>query len=357
MANRFGMMYCGTDWLGFDTPDVVDALVAIEDVSRFPILADRSQQGQLDFLYLQRLMANPKGFASNPDFQYADHTSFIDTSGVFYDGNSQGGIYGGTVCAVSIDVKHCTLGVNGMDYSILLPRSTDFVASQPLTKFDPLTFDPTDPTGEIGYSAALDFFYPDQSQRMLLFDLMQTLWDRADPNGYASHMTRSAESGLLPDTPDHHVLMQIAWGDHQVANITAEDEARTIGAGSIAPPLVASRLSGANDPGGAYAYNPSSQFWNVPPITAFPYDGSAIAIYDAGPVGADQYGTEPPPPSDTPNRTGGDPHEAPRRACAGQQQKSDFLANGGLVTEPPQPNGPLPPPYFSGGWMGTCALP
>ena len=358
MANQFGMMYCGTDWLGFDTSDVPNAFLAIQDLSRFPILADRSQQGQLDFLYLQRLMAHPRGFAANAAFQYPDHGSFIDTSAVFYDGNSQGGIYGGTVCSVSIDVKRCALGVNGMGYSVLLPRSTDFVASQPLTKFNPLTFDPTNPTAQIGYSSVVDFFYPDQSQRMLVFDLLQTLWDRADPNGYATHMTASAEAGqTLPNTPDHHVLMQIAWGDHQVANITAEDEARTIGAASISPPLVASRLSGTNDPGGAYSYDPTSPFWDIPPITSFPYDGSAIVIFDAGPVGADQYGTDPPPPSDVPNRTGGDPHEAPRRACAGQHQKAPFLAVEGVVTEPLQPNGPLPPPYFSGGWHNTCTNP
>src|SRR5438132_5986509 len=159
---------------------------------------------------------------------------------------------------------HCTLGVTGMDYSVLLPRSSDYVASHALSAFNPATFDPTNPTGALGYSNVVDFFYPDQSQRMLIFDLIQTLWDRADPNGYASHMSGSAEARLLPDTPDHHVLMQVAWGDHQVANITAEDEARTIGAASIDPPLVSSRLSGANDPGGAYSYEPSSPFWNTP---------------------------------------------------------------------------------------------
>jgi hypothetical protein len=358
MANQFGMMYCGTDWLGFDTSDVPDALLAIQDLSRFAILADRSQQGQLDFLYLQRLMVHPQGFAANPAFQYPDRTSFIDRSGVFYDGNSQGGIYGGTVCSVSIDVKRCALGVNGMDYSTLLPRSTDYVASQPVTAFNPLTFDPSNPTSQIGYSSVLDSFYPDQSQRMLVFDLIQTLWDRADPDGYVTHMTASAEAGhTLPDTPDHHVLMQIAWGDHQVANITAEDEARTMGAAAITPPLVSARLSGSNDPGGVYAYDATSPFWHIPPITSFPYGGSAIVPFDAGPVGADPYGTDAPPPSDVPNRTGGDPHEAPRRACAAQHQKAPFLALDGVVTEPLQPNGPPPPPYFAGGWQGTCTNP
>ena len=356
MANNYGMMYCATDWFGFANSDVPNAVLALSDLSRFPILVDRTEQGELNFLYLQRLMIHPAGFAANPAFQYPDGTTFIDTSQVYYDGNSQGGIYGGTVCAVSVDVKNCVLGVPGMDYSILLPRSSDYVASQPLSAFNPATFDPTNPTGQVGFSNLFDFYYPDQSQRMLLLDLIQTLWDRADPDGYASHMTATAEGGRLPNTPDHHVLFQVAWGDHQVANITAEDEARTIGAASVQPGLLASRLSGNNDPDGPYTYAASAPLWGLPAITSFPFDGSAIVIFDAGPVGADGYGTEPEPPADVPNFTGGDPHEAPRRACAAQQMKSAFLAVNGAVTEPAQPNGPTPPPYFSGGWQGTCAL-
>jgi hypothetical protein len=256
---------------------------------------------------------------------------------------------------VSTDIRRCVLGVPGMDYSILLPRSSDYVATQPLTSYDPTKFDPKDPANQLGYSNLLDASYPDQSRRMLIFDLMQTLWDRADPDGYATHMTASSAGGLLPNTPDHHVLLQAAWGDHQVANITAEDEARTIGAGAIDPPVLDSRLSGSDQVDGAYTYAPSSPFWGLPAITSFPYDGSAIVMFDSGPVGASPYGTDPAPPSDVPNRSGDDPHEAPRRACAGQQQKSDFLTVGGMVTEPLQPDGPVPPPYFSGGWQGTCA--
>ena len=242
-----------------------------------------------------------------------------------------------------------------MDYSILLPRSSDYVATQPLTSFDPSQFDPADPSSAVGFSSVVDFFYPDQAQRMLIFDLIQTLWDRSDPDGYATHMTSSAEGGLLEHTPDHHALLQIAWGDHQVANITAEDEARTIGAGAIDPAVLSTRLSGSNDPGGPYSYDPSSPFWGLPAIASFPYAGSAIVMFDSGPVGASPYGTDPPPPSDVPNRTGQDPHEAPRRACAAQDQKDAFLAIGGMVTEPSQPDGPAPPPYFAGGWQGTCA--
>ena len=339
-AFRFGMMYCATDWTGWATADVPNALIALSDLSRFPLLTDRAQQGELNFLFLARVMVHPKGFSSHPAFQFADGTSFIDTTQPFYDGDSQGGIFGGTVCAVSVDVRRCVLGVSGMDYSILLPRSSDYVAQHPISGIDP-TKVPGDPTGQVGYSNVFDTTYPDQSQRILILDLLQTLWDRADPNGYASHMT-----GGLPNTPAHHVLMQIGYGDHQVANITAEDEARTIGAGGLYPPLVTARYGPYQDP-----------FWNIPAITSFPYDGSAITLFDTGPVrtlpaGCGFQGTDPPPTSDVPNRSGEDPHEAPRRAPWGQVQKSNFLSVGGLVTNP-QPGGA---PYFAGCWDGISGL-
>lgn len=227
-----------------------------------------------------------------------------------------------------------------MDYSVLLPRSSDYVATQPLSAFNPAQFDPNNPTAQVGYSNVFDAAYPDQGQRMLILDLLQTLWDRADPNGYATHIT-----GGLPNTPTHRVLSQIGYGDHQVANITAEDEARTIGAGGIYPPLESARYGPYQD-----------VFWSIPSITEFPYDGSAIVLFDTGPAATlrdcapygTHDGTDPPPTSDTPNRSGEDPHEAPRRAPWGQQQKSDFMQIGGMVTNP-QPGGA---PYFAWCWPG-----
>ena len=60
------------------------------------------------------------------------------------------------------------------------------------------------------------------------------LWDRSEPNGYAQHMTTDP----LPNTPAHTVLLHVAFGDHQVANVATEIEARTIGA-SIHQPAIA----------------------------------------------------------------------------------------------------------------------
>ena len=340
MVGRFGMLYCATDWYGMATADVPNAVVALQDMSRFPMLTDRVQQGELNFLYLARLLVHAKGFSSNKAFQFPSGASFIDRSGVYYDGNSQGGIYGGTVCAVSTDIRRCSLGVPGMAYSVLLPRSSDYVATKPLSSPpDVSNIDTPDPTSLIGYSNFFDFSYPDQSQRMLIIDLIQTLWDRSDPNGYASHMT-----GGLPSTPTHKVLLQVAYGDHQVANITAETEARTIGAAGVFPPVVPQRYGPYKDP-----------FWHIPAIGAYPYDGSAITMFDSGPAtnltSEGKHGTDWPPPIDQPNRSGDDPHSGPRNAPCGQDQKSAFLLPTGTVTNPCGGA-----PYFSYSWDGQSGL-
>jgi hypothetical protein len=419
MANREGMLYCATDWFGFASADVPNAVLALSNLSFFPILIDRTEQGELNFLFLQRVMINPHGFATNSAFKYPDGKSFIDLhDGVYYDGNSQGGIYGGTVCAISIDARRCALGVPGMDYPTLLPRSVDYVATSTVTQeelgalkllaADPASFNPLFPYSVLGYSNLLDAFYPNQAQRQLVLDLLSTLWDRADPDGYASHMTSTAEGGLLPDctgmgvvpaaqekircpvgTPNHHVLMQVAWGDHQVANITAFDEARTIGARAVGTAgtsnklgsgqaLLASRLcshepgKNANDPvDGNYCYNADAPLWDILPITHYPFNGSAIEIFDSGPDGATARGTDPPPPSDVPppdTTKNHDPHEGPRRACVAQDQKGHFFDINGLISgvdgfvwklsQKLTKGGKIDgPPFFDTGWHGTCQLP
>ena len=65
--------------------------------------------------------------------------------------------------------------------------------------------------------------YTNELQRPLVLALIQMLWDRSDPNGYAHHMTTDP----LPNTPPHKVLLHQAFGDHQVANVATEVEART----------------------------------------------------------------------------------------------------------------------------------
>lgn len=332
MASEHGMLECGVRWFGMATADVPNALAALTNLSAFPALIDRVQQGELGFLFAGRAMIHPQGFCAQAAFRRADGSCVIDTQRLYYDGNSQGGIYGGTVVAVSPDLTRGVLGVPGMGYATLLPRSSDYVARCPATQTDP-----ADPRGCIGYSTAFDAGYPDPSQRMLILSLIQNLWDRGDPAGYAEHMTADP----LPRTPAHAVLLQVGYGDHQVANVTAEAEARTVGAGLVSPPLLEGRAS--------YDHYPAIQR-----IGAYPYAGSGMTIFDTGPIrteSASTRGVDEPPSEDVPPRLGEDPHEAPRRSLCGRQQKSDFLQPAGLVTLP------CSAPLFAGSFTGVLAGP
>ena len=224
-------MFCATDWWGMAQQDVPTTVGILGDLSNFAILPDRVQQGMLNFLLLGRLMIHPQGFAADPAFQIAGH-SVLDTRALFYDGNSQGGIIGGALTAVAPDFQRAVLGVPGMNYSTLLQRSVDF-----------------DQFAAILYPA-----YPREIERPMIFSLIQQLWDRGEANGYAHHMTDDP----LANTPPHTVLLHPAHGDHQVATVTAEVEARTIGAAIRQDPL---------EPGRTFDVEP---FYAIPRIAAVP---------------------------------------------------------------------------------------
>jgi hypothetical protein len=225
----------------------------------------------------------------------------IDTSNLYYDGNSQGGIMGGALTALSPDFTRAALGVAGMRYSLLVPRSVDF-----------------DQFAELLYPN-----YPDELSRPLIISMLQMLWDRDEPNGYANRMTTNP----LPDTPPHRVLINVALGDHQVTNFAADVEARTIGASAHVPIL---------DPG---RWPDVDVLFGVPPITSYPFTGSAIFYWDTGPVRPDPenpgetIGVPPPPLENVPNRAGEDPHSAPRGAQLAEQLISQFLTPAAAITD------------------------
>jgi hypothetical protein len=296
LSQAHKIVQCATDEIGMSESDIPSVVQALQNLSAFPKITDRLQQGLLDELYLGRAMISPGGFTTNAAFHQDGTTatpSVLDISHLYYNGNSQGGIMGGALTAVSPDFTRASLGVPAMNYSVLLPRSVDFDE----------------------FSAILYPSYPDEEARPLTFDMMQLLWDRGEPDGYAARMTTDP----LPDTPAHQVLLDIAFGDHQVTDYQADVEARTIGASAHKPVLYKGRWPNTN------------VLWDVPKISGYPYTGSAAYYWDIGPVresspGSGKFiGTEPPPYENLPNRTGEDPHGAPRAAPAEQQLVSDFF--------------------------------
>jgi hypothetical protein len=290
MGNEHNFVFCATEWAGMSEYDIPNIATILADLGNFPTLADRAQQGMLNFLYLGRLMIHPAGFVSDPAFQVtkgAVTKPVIDPARLFYDGNSQGGIMGGSLAAVAVDYDRAVLGVPGMNYSTLLTRSSDFAT----------------------YSQVLYPNYPNELERPLNFALIQMLWDRGEADGYAQHMTENP----LPNTPSHHVLLHEAFGDWQVANVTTEVEARTIGAYIRKP---------ATDPGRHTSVNP---FFGIPGIPSYPFDGSAYVVWDSG--------SDPPPTTNVPPSTSRDPHSDPRSDFYARVQKSEFLQIDGKVID------------------------
>jgi hypothetical protein len=281
MAQEHNVVFCATAWIGMAANDIPNAIAILGDIGRFASLADRSQQGFLNALFLARVMKHPDGLSSNEAF-----AGRLDTSEVYYDGNSQGGIMGGALTAVSTDITRSVLGVPGMNYSTLLQRSVDWDTYR-------LIYEPA---------------YPTMIERGIGISLIQMLWDRAEANGYALHMT----SDPLPNTPAHEVLMHVAFGDHQVSQYAAEVEARTIGAHMYCPPTADARL-------------PGEPHWNLECVGSDRVDGSVLVIWDSGAAA--------PPIDNRAPSEGEDPHGDPRSSPAARRQKSEFLAADGLFVD------------------------
>ncbi len=323
LGNDHDVITCATDFTGMMEDDVPSAGLALLDLSKFSVIPDGLQQGFVNFIYLGRMLkdtAAQGGLAGDAAFKFGG-TSVIDPGDLYYYGNSQGGIAGGALTAVEPDLTRTVLYVPGMNYSLLLTRSTDFD----------------------DYSAVLYPSYPNERVRPLLLSMIQMEWDRGEPDGYAQHMTTDP----LPGTPPHKVLIEMAYGDHQVANVATQVEARTIGAPLRQPALDLNRLpSGFDEP--FYAQN------TLGALPGPAEDGSGMFIWDIGPKRDDgsggTLGTDPPPINNTsPNNTFGvDPHDTViRQTPAVRTQIADFLKVNGKITDPCGPK-----PCYAAGWTG-----
>ena len=244
-----------------------DGCVAIilGDFSKFNQQADRMQQGLLNMQFLGRAINATDGFASDPSFQSTNRVPLIAPGQTTLLGNSQGGILGGAASAISTEWTNVVLGVPGINYSLLLPRSSDW------------------PQFETVFNVA----YTDAIDRVLALQLVQLLWDRGENDGYAQHLTQHPYPGFEAK----RVLLIGAFGDHQVSNVSTDVLARTIQAGVHSPALRPTRSADAQP------------FYGIEPITDSTVDGSILVQWD--------YGNPSPPTVNLPPTEpeyGDDPH-------------------------------------------------
>ncbi|HEY0640853.1 MAG TPA: hypothetical protein VGD67_24745 [Pseudonocardiaceae bacterium] len=286
IANESNSMPCGASWIGMSADDVGFLLGVVRDLSVFPAVPDRMQQAYVNMLFLGRAMIHRDGLATLPAFRDAAGAPLLDRrAGLGYAGASLGGIQGTALAALAQDFTRAALIVPATNFSTLLNRAKPFQPFMP----------------------GFDLFYPDKVDQQLGFALMQMLWDRGEGNGYVTHLVRDP----LPGTPPKQVLLHEAYGDHQVANIATETQARTLGIPIHRPSLV---------PGRSPDVEPQ---WGLRDIPRDPYRGSALVLWDSG--------TPTPPLGNLPPTAGQDPHGDTGNTPAARRQAAHFLATGQII--------------------------
>ena len=284
---------CATDWVGLSENDLSNVARNLNDMSTFNTQVDHMLQGFVNFQFLGRLINSPTGFASNPAFQNDSGKALFQVGKCTFMGYSQGGIMGGAVSAVSTEWTRVILGVPGMDYGgVLLNRSVDWNE----------------------YASIYDKAYTDPIDEQVVLQLAQLLWDRGENDGYAEHLT----SNPYPGISAKQVFIIENYGDHQVANVSAEMLARTISAQNHQPAFNPSFF------GGTPRTNvPVVMQWGLSRLNQAKTARAGLVLWD--------YGTPTPPTTNlAPNGSayGTDPHGDGRGNASLLTQITTFLTTG-----------------------------
>jgi len=270
-ADTYPMVVVATDFDGLTGADAISTAAALTELSSFTSVVDTIAQSMIAHLLLPRTFA---GACAADDALRIDSSPVADPSQLYYYGNSQGAILGTALAALSPDVERWVLGVGGISYPIMMPRSTHW----------PLL------------SGVLSAGYDDALDRQLLMVMFAHQWSRVEGAAFAPHLLRDP----LPGSTTTRVLYQVGLNDAQTPNVASEIAARTIGLPQL-----------------------SSSAREVHGLESVDSAESAFVYFDFGapelPVGTER------PAGDT------DTHEALRRDPGAQAQIDAFLRVDGMV--------------------------
>jgi hypothetical protein len=276
IASDHGLIFFAADLYGMSEEDSPPVRLSLLDLSRFPSMAERLQQGIVEWVLLTRAMRERLADLS----ELATRRVQVNKDEVFYSGISQGGIFGATFMAVTPDVTYGHLGVPGNNYSLLLQRSVDFAP----------------------FFLLLDGSYPTPTEHDILLSMIGLLWEATDPVSHLRHITAQPHPGNQP----HHVLLAPARGDYQVAVVTDEIAARS----GIGIDILAN-------------YDNERAVELVTPAP-YPHRGSGVVLYSFG-------NPWPPAGNQPPKDSVGDPHGKPRRSDAHNRQMVEFFRTGQII--------------------------
>lgn len=273
-ANKYDTVVIATEWWGLSKPDTGFAAEMLQNLHRFGELMDRVRQSYVNQLVMVR--AAKGSCAALPELWW-NGAAVFDPNDVYYAGNSQGGSFGQTFAALTPDIERFGLGVGGVSYAVMLPRSVNWKV----------------------YGSVLKGAYPSRVERDLLMVMFANHWDLIEGSAFAPHLQKDP----LPGVDTKRILYQIGLNDAQTPNPGSVIGARTIGLPLFTPS--AGELPGAD--------------------TVTGKADSAVVWYDEG-AEALPIGTMP-PKADTPT------HEAVRRDARAQAQLDAFLRPDGVVED------------------------
>ena len=285
------MMGCATDWSGMSSNDVLLVEAALQNMSTFqrqrgphapgvrelpvPRPADQLEEGLRDQRGVPAVRLGP-----------------LPGRQVRFPGVLPGRDHGRGRLGDLDGVEPCDPRRPGENYGgLLLNRSVDW------SQFESI-YDPA---------------YPNSTDQQIGLQLAQMLWDRGENEGYAEHLVAHPYAG----TKAKHVFIIENYGDHQVANVSAEAFARTIGAVNHQPVF-------DSDAFGTPRLNlPVTVQWGLTKANQSVSNPAFIELWD--------YGTPTPPTVNLPPsgaQYGNDPHGYGRQDPGLITQIYDFMSTG-----------------------------
>ena len=293
-AELTNSMFCGVDWWGMSDQDVGSAFLQLGDLSLFPQLPDRLHQAFLNQIFLSEAMVNEGGFQTMEAFQDDRGNVLFKAGDVQYNGISMGSLYGGTLSALSPHFDYSVLDLAGMNWANIIRRANVWST----------------------YALAYEPAYPDSLVQALGLSLVQGIWDRADSNGYANHITRDT----LPGSKPSRVLINAPIGDQILSETAAELMQRSLGVRRHSPSIVEGRH---------IAVEP---YIGIETITNYPFEGNAVMHWDSGPFPtAGHDGTPLQRPENLPRNLGYDTHGMPITQPGAWEQKATFWRTGEII--------------------------
>ena len=200
LAHDLGAIVIATSWGGLDAEEVLLAVAVANDFAQMPVLTGAMIQGQANTRSLVKMITEGD-LLSDPVFQGAQGQPLADVDSVTYWGISMGGILGGVLMSQNPEIDAGVLHVGGGAWSTLLERSRNW------TQFEFMVL------GAV----------PKPEDRQTFYALSQLFWDAVDPMSYSA------------DLQDRLILLQEAFGDDAVNNMTTRMLARSLALPLLSP--------------------------------------------------------------------------------------------------------------------------